>query len=58
MPERPLLPLRRAGLLQLLPWIKQRPNEPSEEYGGMRLGDFFEGFLDGGCRTLGLTRGG
>jgi hypothetical protein len=45
-----------AGLLELLPWIKQWHNEPSEEYGGMRLGDFFEGFLDGECRTLGLTR--
>ncbi|NUP07974.1 MAG: BREX-2 system adenine-specific DNA-methyltransferase PglX [Polyangiaceae bacterium] len=44
-----------AGLLELLPWIKQWHNEPSDEYGGMRLGDFFEGFIDGECRTLGLT---
>ena len=45
-----------AGLLELLPWVVQWHNEPSEEYGGMRLGDFFDGFLDGECRALGLTR--
>ncbi|WP_437602993.1 BREX-2 system adenine-specific DNA-methyltransferase PglX [Sorangium sp. So ce590] len=45
-----------AGLLELLPWIKQWHNEPSEEFSGMRLGDFFDGFLDGECRSLGLTR--
>lgn len=45
-----------AGLLELLPWIKQWHNAPSDEYAGMRLGDFFEGFLDGECRALGLTR--
>src|SRR5262249_21225313 len=45
-----------AGLLELLPWIKQWHNEPSEEYAGMRLGDFFDGFLEGECRSLGLTR--
>ncbi|WP_437840177.1 BREX-2 system adenine-specific DNA-methyltransferase PglX [Sorangium sp. So ce1153] len=45
-----------AGLLELLPWIKQWHNEPSDEYGGMRLGEFFEGYLDGECRGLGLTR--
>jgi len=44
-----------AGLLELLPWIKQWHNEPSDEFNGMRLGDFFEGFLDGECRSLGLT---
>ena len=45
-----------AGLLELLPWVVQWHNEPSDEYGGMRLGDFFDGFLDGECRALGLTR--
>ena len=45
-----------AGLLELLPWIKQWHNEPSKEYDGLRLGDFFESFLDGECRGLGLTR--
>ncbi|MEP7124589.1 MAG: hypothetical protein ABJE95_26915, partial [Byssovorax sp.] len=45
-----------AGLLELIPWIKQWHNEPSEEYGGLRLGEFFDTFLDGECRGLGLTR--
>ena len=45
-----------AGLLELLPWVKQWHNEPSEAYGGMRLGDYFEGFLDAECSALGLTR--
>lgn len=45
-----------AGLLELLPWVKQWHNEPSDEFGGLRLGDYFETFLDGECHTLGLTR--
>jgi hypothetical protein len=45
-----------AGLLELIPWIKQWHNEPSDEYAGMRLGDFFDSFLDAECRSLGLTR--
>ncbi|MEP7124751.1 MAG: restriction endonuclease, partial [Byssovorax sp.] len=45
-----------AGLLELIPWIKQWHNEPSDEYGGLRLGEFFDSFLDGECRGLGLTR--
>ena len=44
-----------AGLLELLPWVKQWHNEPSAEYNDMRLGDFFETFIDGECQTLGLT---
>src|SRR5262249_1903470 len=44
-----------AGLLELLPWIKQWRNEPSDEYGGLRMGDYFQQFLDAGCRHLGLT---
>ncbi len=45
-----------AGLLELLPWIKQWHNEPSAEYGGLRMGEYFEQFLDGECRQHGLTR--
>ena len=45
-----------AGLLELIPWVKQWHNEPSDEFGGLRLGDYFETFLDGQCRELGLTR--
>ncbi len=45
-----------AGLLELIPWVKQWHNEPSAEFGGLRLGDYFETFLDGECHALGLTR--
>jgi hypothetical protein len=45
-----------AGLLELIPWVKQWHNEPNAEFGGLRLGDYFEIFLDGECHALGLTR--
>ena len=45
-----------AGLLELIPWVKQWHNEPSAEFDGLRLGDFYEGFLDGEIQQLGLTR--
>jgi len=35
--------------------VKQWHNEPSAEFGGLRLGDYFEGFVDGECHALGLT---
>lgn len=44
-----------AGLLELLPWIKQWHNEPDAEFDGQRMGDFFAQFLDGECQSLGLT---
>jgi hypothetical protein len=43
-----------AGLLDLLPWLKQWHNKLDPDY-GMGLGDYFEGFLDEECRALGLT---
>jgi hypothetical protein len=52
-PERKLKMLL-AGLLDLLPWLKQWHNEMDPDY-GMGLGDYFEGFLDEECRSLGLT---
>jgi len=45
-----------AGILELVPWVKQWHNEPSAEFGGLRLGDYFEGFVDGECHALGLTQ--
>lgn len=45
-----------AGLLELIPWVKQWPNEPNDEYGGLRLGEYFETFLDAQCRDVGFTR--
>jgi hypothetical protein len=44
-----------AGLLELIPWVKQWHNEPSEEFGGLRMGDYYEQVLDGECRLHGLT---
>ncbi|MEZ4444913.1 MAG: BREX-2 system adenine-specific DNA-methyltransferase PglX [Polyangiaceae bacterium] len=44
-----------AGLLELVPWVKQWHNEPSEEFGGLKLGDYFESFVAGECSALGLT---
>jgi hypothetical protein len=35
------------GLRELLPWLKQWHNEPSEEFGGLKLGDYFEGYVEG-----------
>ena len=43
-----------AGLLDLLPWLKQWHNEIDPDY-GMGLGDYFQGFLEEECRALGLT---
>lgn len=44
-----------AGLLELLPWIKQWHNEPNAEFDGQKMGDYFAQFLDGECQALGLT---
>ncbi len=34
------------GLRELLPWLKQWHNDPSEEFGGLRLGDYFQGYIE------------
>jgi hypothetical protein len=47
---RPLL----AGLLELLPWLKQWHNELDPAY-GIGMGDYFVGFLDEEARALGFT---
>jgi hypothetical protein len=44
-----------AGLLELIPWVKQWHNDVDPDY-GYRMGDYFETFLDGECHALGLTR--
>ena len=31
-----------AGLLELVPWLKQWHNEPNAAFGGQRLGDYFD----------------
>ncbi len=49
---RPLL----AGLDELVPWLRQWFNQPDPSHGSLRLGDYFDGFVDEQCRALGLGR--
>ncbi|MDD9942791.1 MAG: hypothetical protein OXU20_17255, partial [Myxococcales bacterium] len=44
-----------AGLLELIPWLKQWHNEPNDDFDGMRLGDYFQDYLDGECALHGLS---
>ena len=48
-----LVPLL-ACLIELLPWLKQWHNAVDPEF-GMRMGDYFEGFIQEEARGLGLT---
>lgn len=50
-----LLPLL-ACLIELLPWLKQWHNEPNAAYEGLRMGDYFEGFIQEEARQLGKTQ--
>jgi hypothetical protein len=50
-----LIPLL-AGLLELVPWLRQWHNDPDPEMGGQGLGDYFAGFVEGECLELGLTQ--
>lgn len=43
-----------AGLLELVPWLKQWHNELNAEY-GERMGDYYEGFVRDEARGLGVT---
>ena len=49
-----LIPLL-AGLIELIPWLKQWHNEPDAEFDGMRMGDYFEGFVSEEARQFGKT---
>jgi hypothetical protein len=49
-----LLPML-AGLLELLPWLKQWHHEPSAELGGERPSDQFEAFIGAECAEHGWT---
>jgi hypothetical protein len=48
-----LIPLL-AGLIELLPWLKQWHNELDPEF-NMSMGDYFEGFINEEARQLGRT---
>jgi type I restriction-modification system DNA methylase subunit len=45
-----------AGLLELVPWLKQWHNEPDPEMSGQGLGDYFAGFVQGQCLELGISQ--
>ena len=43
-----------AALAELVPWLRQWHDELEPEY-GVGMGDYFANFVDGECRSLGLT---
>lgn len=43
-----------AGLLELIPWLKQWHNDMNPEF-GERLGDYYERYVDTEAHALGLT---
>jgi hypothetical protein len=43
-----------AGLLELIPWLKQWHNEPDPAT-GERMGNSFSAFLEAECQELGIT---
>lgn len=52
-PKERLTPLL-GGLLELVPWLRQWHNEIDTET-GLRMGDFFQGYVEEQARELGLT---
>ncbi len=44
-----------AGLADLIPWISQWHNDPDPHYDGLRMGDYYQGFLSEELRALGLS---
>ncbi len=49
-----LIPLL-ACLIEVLPWLKQWHNDPDAAFDGMRMGDYFEGFVNEEARQLNKT---
>jgi len=49
-----LIPLL-ASLIELPPWLAQWHNEPNANFDGLRMGDYFEGFVNEEARNLGKT---
>jgi hypothetical protein len=46
------LPPLLACLVELLPWLKQWHDEPDASFDGLRMGDYFEGFVMEEARQL------
>ncbi|MEO0825170.1 MAG: BREX-2 system adenine-specific DNA-methyltransferase PglX [Cyanobacteria bacterium J06635_1] len=42
-------------LLELLPWLKQWHNDPDPAYNGLKMGEFYEGFIQDEARQMGKT---
>lgn len=51
-----LVPLL-AGIDERVPWLLQWHNEPSADFGGMKLGEFFRDFVASEAHTLGVAVG-
>jgi len=51
-----LVPLL-AGIDERVPWLLQWHNEPSADFGGMKLGEFFRDFVAGEAHNLGVAVG-
>ena len=49
-----LIPLF-ASLIELLPWLKQCHNERNANFDGLRMGDYFESFVNKEARKQGIT---
>jgi hypothetical protein len=49
-----LVPLL-AGLAERVPWLLQWHDQPSDAYGGVKLGEFFRDFVAGEAHTLGVA---
>ncbi|MFN9420951.1 MAG: BREX-2 system adenine-specific DNA-methyltransferase PglX, partial [Pirellula sp.] len=49
-----LIPLL-ASLIELLPWLAQWHNEPNANFDGLRMGDYFDGFVNEEARNMGKT---
>lgn len=49
-----LVPLL-AGLAERVPWLLQWHDQPSDAYGGMKLGQFFRDFVAGEAHGLGIA---
>ncbi len=47
-----LVPLL-AGLLELVPWLKQWHNAPEDDFGGEGPGDWYERYVEGEARAIG-----
>jgi len=51
-----LVPLL-AGIDERVPWLLQWHNEPSADFGGMKLGEFFRDFVAAEAHSLGVAVG-